>query len=344
MPETLHASDRLSLRGFSLALLLLNSGLVIAASVYAVRHSIPASAAIPIAAAFLLEASVYLVVGFPNARARFEQRFSSTQMALMAWSVSVAPYLIYSLPSGVFSFAAAAKLALLCGLIAALFLFTPPRGEGLGWADAVVLAALAYPMVSGVSTLLREIYVSPHPEIPRLDVLGKIMLISLGAIVFLSIRKVSGTGFRFNVSLADLKTGLKNYLLFLPVGIPLALATGFVRWNPMPIDHWTYVPMAVGNMLGVYLVIGLGEELYFRGLIQNLVARRGISPWAAQLLASILFGAAHLGRRGFPNWEFAAVAAVAGWFYGRAYAAHNSVPAAAVTHTLVVLSWKFLFA
>ena len=333
----------MSLRGFGLTLLLLNSGLVIAALVYAVRHDIPASVAIPIAAAFLLEASVYLVAGFPNARARLEQRFSSAQIALLAWAVSVASYLIYAVPTGVFSFASSAKLALLCGLVAGLFLLARPRGEGLGWVDAVVLAALAYPMVSGVSPLFREIYAGPHPEIPRLDVLGKIMLISLGAIVFLSVRKVSGTGFRFALSAGDLSTGVKNYVLFLPVGIPLALATGFVRWSPAPIDHWTYVPTLIGNMLGVYLVIGLGEELYFRGLIQNLVARCGISPWAAQLVTSILFGAAHLGRRGFPNWEFAGVAAVAGWFYGRAYAARASVPAAAVTHTLVVLTWRFLF-
>ena len=255
----------------------------------------------------------------------------------------MAPYLIYSIPTGVFAFVSAAKLALLCALIAGLFLLVRPRGQGLSLADAVVLAALAYPMVNGVSTLFREIYVSPHPEIPRLDALGKIMLIPLGAIIFLSVRKVSGTGFRFKVSFSDMKTGCWNYLLFLPVGIPLTLATGFARWNPAPIDHWTYVPMVVGNMLGVYLVIALGEELYFRGLIQNLAARGPLSAWAAQLTASVLFGAAHLGRHGFPNWEYAAVAAAAGWFYGRAFAAHGSVPAAAVAHTLVVLTWRFLF-
>ena len=343
MPATLNASGQASLRGFGLTLLLLNSALIVAAAVYAVRHDIPVAAAIPLAAAFLTAASVYLVPGFPNARARLEESFSKRQIAAMAWAASLAPYLIYSVPTGVFSFFSAAKLALLCGLIAGLFLLPRPRGEGLGPADVAVLAALAYPMVSGVSTLFRDIYVSPHSEIPRLDVLGRIMLVPLGAIVFLSIRKVSGTGFRFQVSLSDLKTGCNNYLLFLPVGIPLALATGFVRWNPAPIDHWTYVPMVVGNMLGVYLVIGLGEELYFRGLIQNLTVRRGISPWAAQLIASVVFGAAHLGRRGFPNWEYATVAAVAGWFYGRAYAARGSVPAAAVTHTLVVLTWRLLF-
>ena len=343
MPATAHPSGRASLRGFGLTLLLLNTSLIAAAAVYAVRHEIPASVAVPVAAAFLLQASVYLVPGFPSARARLEERFSEGQIASMAWASSVAPYWIYSIPTGVFSLVAAGKLALLCGLIAGLFLFVRHREEGLSLTDAVVLAALAYPMVSGLSTLFRDIYASPHPEIERLDALGKIMLVPLGAIVFLSIRKVSGTGFRFKLSRLDLKTGVKNYLLFLPIGVPLALATGFVRWSPAPMDHWTYAFVLVGNMLGIYLVIGLGEELYFRGLIQNLLGRRRISPWAAQLITSVLFGAAHLGRRGFPNWEYATVAAVAGWFHGRAYAARGSVPAAAVTHTLVVLTWRFLF-
>ena len=86
MPETLNPSDRVSLRGFGLTLLLLNSGLIVAAAVYAVQYDIPASVAIPIAAAFLLEASVYLVAGVPSARARLEQRFSPTQIAIMAWA------------------------------------------------------------------------------------------------------------------------------------------------------------------------------------------------------------------------------------------------------------------
>ena len=331
------------MRGFGLALLLLNGGLIAAAAVYAARRGIPLSIAVPIAAAFLLEASAYLVPGFPEARLRLENRFSPKWIAAMAWAVSVAPYLVYSIPTGVFSPAAAAQLALLCGFIAGMFLIAPPRGESLGLADAAVLAALAYPMVSGASTLFRDIYVSPHPAVPRLDVMGKVMLIPLGAITFLSIRKVSKTGFRFKASLSDLKIGVRNYLLFLPIGLPLAWAIGFVRWSPAPMDHWTFVPVLLAHMLGIYSVIGLGEELYFRGLIQNLLARGPLPPRAGQLIAAVLFGAAHLGRRGFPNWKYAVVASAAGWFYGRAYAASHSAPAAAVTHTLVVLTWRFLF-
>jgi hypothetical protein len=50
-----------------------------------------------------------------------------------------------------------------------------------------------------------------------------------------------------------------------------------------------------------------------------------------------------LGNGGFPNWPFAITAAVAGWFYGASWREAGGVPAAAVTHTLTVVVWAFLF-
>ena len=97
----------------------------------------------------------------------------------------------------------------------------------------------------------------------------------------------------------------------------------------------------VGSIVGVYLVVSLGEELYFRGIIQNLLTERFGSP-VAQLIASLLFGLVHL-PRDFPDWRYALVATAAGWFYGRAYARRRSVVASSVTHTLVVVTWKQLF-
>ena len=51
-----------------------------------------------------------------------------------------------------------------------------------------------------------------------------------------------------------------------------------------------------------------GEELYFRGIIQNLLTP-GLGAPVAQLIASLLFD--------LPRERYALVAAVAGWFYGR---------------------------
>ncbi|MBG99918.1 MAG: hypothetical protein CMN58_06195 [Solibacterales bacterium] len=343
MKETNQLPNRSPLRAFSLTSLLLGIILIMGAFLYATRYEIPLQVAIPVALAFLLEALIYLVPGFPEVLSYLRKSFPKNKIASMVLMVSIAPYLIYSIPTGVFSLVAAVKLTLFCGFIAWWFVLVKSPEKGLSLSDLVVLAVLAYPMISGMTTLFRDIYIGPHSAIPRLDILGKLMLIPLGAITFLLIRGVSATGFRFKISPVDLKIGIQNYIFFLVVGLPIALGIGFIRWSPIPIDDWTYLLSVLGNILGIYLVVGLGEELYFRGLIQNLLTQRGLPLWVSQLISSILFGAAHLGRRGFPNWKYGAIAAMAGWFYGRAYSTRNSVPAAAVTHTLVVVTWRYLF-
>ena len=272
-----------------------------------------------------------------------ESRFTPGQLAGLLAAFSAGPYLIYSIPTGVFSPAGLAKLSVLIAVVCLPFLAAPSSGKRLGWQDIAVLLALAYPMISGLSPMLREIYRSPIPEVTQLDFLGKMMLVPLGAMVFLSIRKLSATGFRLAVSANDIKVGLKNYLLFLPIGIPLVLGTGFARWDPRAIDQWTYVPELLGNTLGVYLFVALGEELYFRGILQNLLTRHLSGAPAAQIIAAVFYALSHISSRHFPNWEYAAVTLALGWFCGRAYLQARSVVAAAVTHTLVVVSLRFLF-
>jgi len=95
--------------------------------------------------------------------------------------------------------------------------------------------------------------------------------------------------------------------------------------------------------LGMLWVVALGEEFFFRGLLQQWIAQWTSRPALALVVASILFGAAHLGFRGFPNWRFALAAAVAGWFYGRAYQQAGSIRASMVTHALVVTVWRAWF-
>ncbi len=322
-------------------LLVFNFGLAAAGTIYASLHSIPAAIAGPILAALLVQASVYLVPAFPEIRRWLEVRLPRARLASLTVAASLAPYLIYSLASGVFAWLSLAKLLGFCLVISFLFVFAPPKRDGFPWQDIVVLALLAYPAISGV-TFFREIYATPTAKIPSLVFLGKIMLIPLGATVYLSLRGVTGTGFQLRISGQDLREGLRNYLFFLPLGVPLAWGLGFVRWGPKPVDSPGDVVSVVGSIVGVYLVVSLGEELYFRGIIQNLLTERLGSAPSAQLIASLLFGLVHL-PRGFPNWRYALVAAVAGWFYGRAYAQRGSVVASSVTHTLVVVTWKHLF-
>ena len=171
-----------------------------------------------------------------------------------------------------------------------------------------------------------------------MDILGQVALIHVSVMAFLMVRRMEGTGFGFLPSRAEWGIGFRNFLLFLPVGIPLALALGAFRFgNATP--AWK----VAATFVGILWVVALSEEFFFRGLLQQWMAKwTGSAPWAL-IATSVLFGMAHLGFRQFPNWRFALVAAVAGWFYGRAYQQARSIRAGMVTHALVVTTWRAFF-
>jgi membrane protease YdiL (CAAX protease family) len=91
-------------------------------------------------------------------------------------------------------------------------------------------------------------------------------------------------------------------------------------------------------------VVALSEEFFFRGVLQRQLSRLLANETAAVLIASVLFGLAHLPFRQFPNWRFALVAATAGFFYGRAFSRAGNIRAAMVTHALVNTTTRMLFA
>ena len=97
------------------------------------------------------------------------------------------------------------------------------------------------------------------------------------------------------------------------------------------------------TFVGVLWVVALSEEFFFRGLLQQWIGEWTGRPALGLAAASIVFGAVHLGFRAFPNWKFALAAAVAGWFYGRAYRQAQSIRASMVTHALVVTLWRAFF-
>ena len=169
------------------------------------------------------------------------------------------------------------------------------------------------------------------------------MTFSLGALVFLCLRPLEGTDFRLWPTKRDLRIGTKHFLYYLPLGVPVALLIGLVEFAPKPVEGWTYAGTLIGTALGIFLAVALSEELCFRGALQHLLDGTLGRPWAAQALAALAYGAVHLSFHGFPNWKHAFVTALLGWFCGSAYREARGVPAAAVCHTLVVITWRFLF-
>ena len=97
------------------------------------------------------------------------------------------------------------------------------------------------------------------------------------------------------------------------------------------------------TFFGTLWVLALSEEFFFRGLLQQWLCAWLKSAWAGWMSASLLFGAVHVFYGQFPNWRFAALATVAGIFYGSAFRTGHGIRASMVTHALTVTTWKIFF-
>jgi len=292
---------------------------------YARLKGIPAEAALPLLAAFLLEFPFYLAPGFPEVRERLK-----VGLPWMLVASFVAPYVVYATATGQFRWWGLVQLAALATALSLWYKILPP----VLLADTAFLALAAAVVLRGY---FNSIYTSPIAGL-HIEILGHLALTRLCAMVMLVERRVADMGFGFLPNLEEWKTGARHFVYFLAAGIPLAWATRLVHWAPfMP---WWKIG---ATFLGMLWVVALSEEFFFRGLLQQWLSDWTGKPALALVCASILFGAAHLGFREFPNWRFALLAAVAGWFYGRAYQQARSIRASMVTHALVVTLWRALF-
>lgn len=304
--------------------------LIAAGAGYARVNDIPLSVAAPLIAAFLIEYCFYLIPGFEEVRERIARRLPPARLAGALAASALLPYLVFALGAGQFRWSAAAALAALAAVVAFWYVVFRPGAA----ADLPLLALLAVVMLAKV---FRDIYPDPWPNL-RVDILGQLMMIRLGATAMLLLRRVEGVDFGFLPTRTQWKAGVLHFLYFVLVGLPLGLAIGAFRFDPS-----SALPYAPAVFLGMLWVVALMEEFFFRGLLQQWTAKWTGSVQVALIAAAVAFGLSHLGFREFPNWRLALVAAVAGWFYGRAYLQTGSIRAAMVAHALVATTWRTLF-
>ena len=101
--------------------------------------------------------------------------------------------------------------------------------------------------------------------------------------------------------------------------------------------------IAVGYFFGFLWFTVLGEELFFRGVITRALLNHLPSRTLAIIVSALLFAAAHLWFRAFPNWRQACVTSLLGLVCAIAYARTGSVRVPMVTHTLVITTWRIFF-
>lgn len=270
-----------------------------------------------VAAAVVVEAVLYASM----ARERWRQRWQP-RLLVAAAPLSCALYHV-ALPQS-----SLASVLWLGAMAAAFVLVSPSLSRWRhGWALLLVLAAAPV-----LFKAFRPLY-PPAGEL-RMEFLGQLMWIRTALLTLMRDLKPEGVGFGFWPEAREWRVGLRYFLLLAPVAFVLAVATGFAR-PAWPEAAWPVAALqAAATFFGILWVVALSEEFFFRGLLQP---RAGL--WAA----SVLFGLAHLGFRGFPNWRFAVMAAAAGVFYGLAYRSGGGIRAAMVTHALTVVLWRTFF-
>lgn len=244
------------------------------------------------------------------------------------------PYVAYAVGAGCFQTRALLAILALAGVLAFWYVAAPRHAA----CDAGFLV-----LVAGV-TLVRAwtwLYPSPAPRLP-MSTLGQLMWIRVGILSALVLRRPEGIGFGWWPRRTEWWIGLRYFLVFLPTGLALAWVTGFWRGTGKPLS-WPETALEAGlTFLGMLWVVALSEEFFFRGLMQAWLQQWLGSARLGLATASVVFGLAHLPFRGFPNWRFALLAAVAGCFYGRAFQVGGGIRAAMVAHALTNTVWRVL--
>jgi hypothetical protein len=286
---------------------------------------------LPAAFALILLLIPLFAFGFAGDRCTRAAQSLPTALRLVLPAVLVVPYLIDALGSHILTIRWLLLYLcvpiLLAGLeFLAARLDPNQRGHLL---DFLVLLPL------GLAVDLRWLE-SAWPA--RLAVLGKLTLLDAGLYAFLAVRCLTAVGYNLRFRARDWITGLREFLFYMPIAIPLGLALGFLHLHHRVEHPWLLVPLWIVTFVGV----ALPEEIFFRGWIQNLLERR-LGRTAALIATATLFGLSHFNKRTtFFNWRYVLLAAIAGIFYGRAWRRDHRIAASAITHSTVDTLWGAL--
>src|SRR5262245_18091707 len=170
--------------------------------------------------------------------------------------------------------------------------------------------------------------------------LTQILALDTAIIAFAVWNRTPDIGYRFETDRSVLIAGLRNFVAFAAVAIPLGLAIGFIAFS----FGWSKLAIAPLQFIGIFFFTALPEEFLFRGLIQNWLQRVTGGRIASLLIASVIFGASHLNNGPpIPNYRYFLMATIAGIFYGRAWQSTGSLMASSLTHALVDTFWSMLF-
>jgi membrane protease YdiL (CAAX protease family) len=254
-------------------------------------------------------------------RSRLTNRLKQTLAPLSL----IAAYLAFALPRGDFHWGLCLGMS---AIIIAITLFLQQAKAQPDWHDWIVLAIL------GISVDLH--FFDRAWPIAGLTGMPKLLFVDAGLYGYLVVRPIGDIGFDFRLKLSDIGIGLREFLYLTPIAILLGFALDFLHFHRTPGSP----PEFAAGWLFTLFFVALPEELFFRGLMLNMLERR-IGTNRALAITSLLFGLAHFNKRAaYFNWRYVILAAIAGVFYGRAWLARRRLLASSITHATVDTVWS----
>lgn len=284
--------------------------------------------------ALIIETIFYLCSVTEFTRAALVRAFpSDARRAFVLLISALIPWLTLSISNGYVDFGRFLAVAGLAG--AMCFWFILGRRFHIVF-DVGFLALAAFPILAKA---FPRLYVTPDPAL-HLDILGHLMWIRCALVTLLTIRRWDAGPISLWPTSREWRIGV---LCFAAGIVPIAATAilgrdlHFVR----PQLSWGLVATAAGVFVAGLWVVGLSEELYFRGVIERALLRYPAT--VAVGVSALVFGIAHFWFRPFPDYRRPLTATVLGIFCGVAYVRTKSIRSSMVTHALAIVTMRLFF-
>lgn len=206
------------------------------------------------------------------------------------------------------------------------------------WLDLAVILLLWLPIELNAGARL-----IPRHAQGLLHTMAYGVALTLALVLLLAYRGMKGTKFNLPTRVMDFIDPVIAYVLVAPILIGLGLALSFLPWWHVPAN---LSAVRVAKMFTlIFVATALPEEILFRSLIQNWLMQKFGSTTAVLILASVIFGCAHLnnGPQPLPNWRYMILATIAGYAYGRVFQRASSAMASMFLHALVDVTKHVFF-
>jgi membrane protease YdiL (CAAX protease family) len=213
---------------------------------------------------------------------------------------------------------------------AALIFLQGAEAGAATWPDLIVILMLWLP----IELNLGGRWIPRHAQ-GFLHTVAYGVALTLALSLFLGFRGMKGMKCSLPHRFMDLVDPWVAFALVAPVLVILGLLLTFIP--PFHIPQNLSARGAAKTFGLIFAATALPEEILFRSLIQNWLMQKFGSSTAVLIVASTIFGCAHLnnGPQPLPNWRYLILASIAGFAYGRVFQRASSAIASMILHALV---------